>query len=84
MFLPLHSTDHRIGPSPFPFEERRILRRSSPEHLRFDLPAPGTPAPSFWRIHPPEPIRPPSGLRVRLGRLLIAWGQRLAAPAHAP
>ena len=80
MHLPLPTVDHRIGLSPRPFEERSLLRRSEPQALRFDLPIPGAPmAPRALSSAPP--IRPPSRLRVRIGRLLVQWGERLAGPA---
>ena len=84
--LPFLSTvDHRIGPSPLPFEERRVLHRSSPERLRFDLPASATPFLNLSDLPPlqPAPAARPSRLRIWLGEMLIAWGERLAMPAQA-
>ncbi len=77
MLSPFTTVDHRID-SLLPLEERRVLRRSAPERLRFEPPGPGliptpvTPAPRL--------IRGPSRLRVRLGWALMALGRRLAGP----
>ncbi|TNC50134.1 hypothetical protein FHG66_09240 [Rubellimicrobium rubrum] len=81
--LPFHTVDHRIDHTSLPFEERRVLRRSSPERLRFDCPAATTQFLRLGDLPPPEPamVRP-SWLRMRLGSMLIAWGQRLTAPTH--
>jgi hypothetical protein len=81
MIPPFHTVDHRIGPSFLPHEERRVLRRSAPERLRFDLPSPGAPILRPATRHPAEPMRP-SRLRAWLGRRLIAWGHRLASSAQ--
>jgi hypothetical protein len=80
MFRFVHTVDHRIDSASLPFEERRILRRSAPERLGFDLPAPGMPILEMRAFHPPPPLRPATSLRVRLGLWLMAWGQRLAGP----
>ena len=79
MHLPFTTVDHRIGSS-LPFEERRTLRRSAPERLRFEPPG--------LAVLPPAtdhtlPLARPSRLRLALGRALIAWGQRLAEPSTA-
>ncbi len=75
---PLFSAvDHRIGSSPQPFEERRILRRSAPERLRFDPPSAGG---SFVDLRPtlePEPARIPSPGRFGKFAAMV----RLWAPA---
>ena len=76
MHSPFIAVDHRIDA--LPLEERRVLRRSAPERLRFEPPG---------SAHPPVPVRPapgpvprPSRLRVRLGEALMALGRRLAGP----
>jgi hypothetical protein len=77
MLSPFTTVDHRID-SVLPFEERRVLRRSAPERLRFEPPGPTlipTPVASA-----PRPIRRPSRLRVWLGERLVALGHRLAGP----
>lgn len=79
MLLPFTTVDHRIDSS-LPLEERRSLRRSAPERLRFEPPGPSVRAPV------PDPTPTPmrrSRLRLALGRALIAWGQRLAEPSTA-
>ncbi|TNC74679.1 hypothetical protein [Rubellimicrobium roseum] len=80
-FLP--PVDHRIASPSLPYEERRTLRRSAPERLRFDLPAPGTPV-APRALAPAPPVRAPSRLRVRIGLALMAWGRRLAMPSQGP
>ncbi|WP_210527038.1 hypothetical protein [Rubellimicrobium arenae] len=83
--LPLFlSVDHRIDTSSRPFEERRVLRRSGPERLRFDLPATALPFVDLKDLPPVEPAPRRRALRVRVGLVLIACGQRLAAPALGP
>lgn len=79
-FLP--PVDHRIGSSSL-LEERRVLRRSAPAALRFDLPAPGSP-PELRALPSNPPIGQPSRLRVRIGLALMAWGRRLAMPSQGP
>ncbi len=74
MIPPFPTVDHRIDSVSLPWEERRAPRRSAPERLRFDLPAPG---PGVTALGPPQAARP-SRLRVRLGEWLMAIGQRLA------
>ena len=74
MLSPFTAVDHRIDV--LPFEERRVLRRSAPERLRFEPPGPAILPRAVAAA--PLPMRQPSRLRIRLGRLLIAWGQRLA------
>ncbi|MBP1805715.1 hypothetical protein [Rubellimicrobium aerolatum] len=81
---PIVGVDHRIGPSPLPFEERRALRRHAPEALRFDLPPPGPLSVPVAVPPPADPARAPVALRVRLGLALISWGRRLAGPAMGP
>ena len=74
MILPFSTVDHRIDSSSIPFEERRILRRSAPERLRFDLPAPGHPLLRAVAQHPPEPIRAaPQGRFARFAAVLRLW-----------
>lgn len=81
--LPLfYAVDHRIDPSPLPFEERRALRRSAPERLHFNLPGPGLPVLYCAASAAPRPMSKP--IRVRVGLLLVAWGQRLAQASQAP
>lgn len=79
MHLPFTTVDHRIDYS-LPLEERRSLRRSAPERLRFEPPGPAVLPPATDDA--PRPIQP-SRLRQALGRALIAWGQRLAEPSTA-
>ena len=71
---PLFSAvDHRIGSSPLPFEERRVVRRSAPERLRFDLPPPGH---SLVQpvSYPPEPTRSVQpGRFARFAAILRLW-----------
>lgn len=77
MLSPFMTVDHRID-SALPFEERRVLRRSQPERLRFDPPAPGILLQAV--VPEPRPLKAPSRLRVRLGEVLMALGRRLARP----
>ena len=79
MLPPFTTVDHRIDV--LPFEERRTLRRSAPERLRFP-PLGFAPLPRALRPAP-SAIRRPSRLRVRLGEVLIALGRRLAEPEAA-
>lgn len=75
MLSPFATVDHRIG-SFFPLEERRVLRRSAPERLRFELPGPAL---IPVDVEPaPRPPRRPSRLRVWIGERLMALGHRLA------
>ncbi len=81
--LPFHTVDHRIDHASLPFEERRVLRRSSPERLRFDVPADTAQFLIPGDLPPPEPAAAqPSWVRMRLGSMLIAWGQRLTTPSQ--
>jgi hypothetical protein len=80
MLSPFTTVDHRID-SALPWEERRVLRRSVPERLRFDPPGPALIPVAM--APPPRPLRRPSRLRVWLGQRLIALGHRLAAPGTA-
>lgn len=76
MLSPFTTVDHRID-SALPFEERRILRRSAPDRLRFEPPAIGLLVPVA--VAPaPRPLRRPSRLRIWLGERLMALGHRLA------
>jgi hypothetical protein len=75
MLSPFTAVDHRIHSS-LPLEERRVLRRGSPERLRFEPPGPALLPRAV--LPEPRPIRRPSRLRVRLGEALMALGQRLA------
>ena len=74
MIPPFFTVDHRIDLSSTPFEERRVLRRSGPERLRFDLPPPG-----LSRITPEArplsaPRREASGGRfARVAAMLRLW-----------
>ena len=74
MLSPFTTVDHRIDA--LPWEERRAARRSSPKRLRFE--PPGLAVLPRAVAAAPSPLRQPSRLRIRLGRLLIALGQRLA------
>lgn len=80
MFSPFDAGG-RSAPS-IPSEERRVLRRSRPERLRFE--PPGAMILPRAVIPLPRPLAPPSRLRVRLGRFLAALGHRLAGPDIAP
>lgn len=79
MLSPFTAVDHRIDS--LPFEERRVLRRSAPERLRFKPPG-SVPLPRAVRPAP-LPIRRRARLWVRLGEALIALGRRLAGPEVA-
>jgi hypothetical protein len=60
----LFMADHRVGHVDLPPEERRLARRSQPEHLRLMLQGPGA---SFVNVYPlsvPVPVTP--GLVARL------------------
>lgn len=66
----------RLDPSPRPLEERRVLRRSAPEHLRFDQPAPAGPLLVIEpRWQPPVPAQRGGWIRRLAGTF------RLLAPA---
>jgi len=71
---PLFSAvDHRIDSSPLPFEERRVVRRTAPERLRFDLPPPGQTLPQAVS-HAPEPMRSAQlGRFARFAAILRLW-----------
>ena len=72
MIPPFSTVDHRIDTSSF--EERRVLRRSSPEPLRFDLPSAGHPQLRPVARHPLEPIRgTPQGRFARFAATLRLW-----------
>jgi hypothetical protein len=75
MHPPFTTVDHRVD-SFLPLEERRVLRRSSPERLSFPVPGPAFLPAELERA--PRPLTAPNGLRVRLGEALMALGQRLA------
>jgi hypothetical protein len=74
MIPPFFTVDHRVDSSSPPFEERRVLRRSAPERLRFDVPSPGLP-----RAKPeaPHPAGPPHDATVgrfaRFASMLRLW-----------
>ncbi len=62
--------DHRVGHDDLPLEERRIVRRSQPEHLRLTLPGPGAPFVNVYPVRAPAPVTP--GLFARLLGVLRA------------
>jgi hypothetical protein len=64
MLSPFTTVDHRID-SFLPLEERRVLRRSAPERLRFEPPGPALIPVALEPV--PQPLRRPSRLRVWLG-----------------
>ena len=77
MIPPFPTVDHCIDSSPLPYEERRVVRRSAPERLLFDLPSSGYLDLKPTAQHPPEPIR-----EARQGRFArFAATLRLWAPA---
>jgi hypothetical protein len=77
MLPPFPVVEPRLDPSSLPSEERRVLRRSAPERLRLDLPAPGWPPLLIEaRAHPPVAQREDGGWARRLAGAL-----RLLAPA---
>jgi hypothetical protein len=70
MIPPFSTVDHRIDSSPLPYEERRVLRRSAPQALRFDLPSPGRLAVRPVAHPLPEPSR---GRFSRFAAMLRLW-----------
>ena len=74
MIPPFSTVDHRIDSSPLPYEERRILRCSAPEVLRFDLPSPGRPEIRPSGHQAPDVRRPePRGRFARFAALMRLW-----------
>ncbi|EYD77578.1 hypothetical protein Rumeso_00744 [Rubellimicrobium mesophilum DSM 19309] len=72
--LPFSTADHRIGSSPLPFEERRVLRRSAPERLRFDPPSPGGSLRGALAVRDPQPARSSSpGRFARFAAMVRLW-----------
>lgn len=76
MLSPFTAVDVLRVDTLLPLEERRVLRRSAPERLRFE--PPGLVQHPLVVLGEPRPHRRPSALRVRLGEALMALGQRLA------
>lgn len=76
MLPPFTAVDVSRVDTLLPLEERRVLRRSRPERLRFE--AQGLLAHPPFTLDEPRPRRRPSALRIRLGEALMALGQRLA------
>jgi len=74
MIPPFSTVDHRIDTSSSRFEERRVLRRSAPEHLRFNMPMAGMPAARPEAQQPTGPARATSGGRfARFAAMLRLW-----------
>lgn len=85
MFLPDLRVEPRPDPGLRPLEGRTPLRRGLPAPLRLapSLPIGPHVAPALAlrpRRGPSGRVGRPSGLRLRLGLLLIVWGRRLAGP----
>lgn len=73
MHPPFYVVDHRIDHDVLPVEERRVIRRSQPERLRFE-PLPVPPLMVVGAAPPPPPVARP--LAARVAALLA----RLRAP----
>jgi hypothetical protein len=74
MIPPFSTVDHRIDSSPLPFEERRVLRRSAPERLRFDAPSPTGPFGEPWPVWEPGAARTLSpGRFARFVAMVLLW-----------
>jgi hypothetical protein len=66
MLPPLFLPDHRVGPSPRPFEERSSLRRGAPERLRIEPVSPQEPRVTLAALGPPPEPRARGGWLPRL------------------
>ena len=73
MMPPFSTVDHRIDSSSLSFEERRVLRRSGPERLRFDVPPPGMPSTGPEAQRPPGQVGEARGRFARFAAMLRLW-----------
>ena len=84
MHPPFFVVDHRIDPDETPTEERRVIRRNRPEHLRLALPPPDLPLVIYRPAPGPRPRSERPTILVRLFSRLFDKRSPATDPVKEP